>query len=492
MRSTSVAVLALAAIAAAAPVPANVDARAGAAGFSKILGNVANGAGLLSGGINIGNFLGGLLGGDEAAAKRSLAQVEDHLAHELMARDFSELEARAGAAGFSKILGNVANGAGLLSGGINIGNFLGGLFGGDDAAARREIIELGARELDARAGLASIGKVGNNLLNAGSLAFSLGNIGDAISGLFSRDPEVSARALADIEDLVSRDLMAREIPEIEARQGAAGFSKILGNVASGAGLLSSGINIGNFLGGLFGGGDNAARDLDVRAGLASVGKVGNNLLNAGSLAFSLGNIGDAISGLFSRDEEVVRSSFATIEDMVARDLMAREVPELAARQGAAGFSKILGNVASGAGLLSSGINIGNFLGGLFGGGDNAARDLAVVNAHLDARAGLASVGKVGNNLLNAGSLAFSLGNIGDAISGLFSREPEAAEIDARAGLASIGKVGNNLLNAGSLAFSLGNIGDAISGLFSRELDGSVIARELLEQELYRRTVADLD
>ncbi|KAH8831989.1 hypothetical protein DL96DRAFT_1589612 [Flagelloscypha sp. PMI_526] len=259
---------------------------------------------------------------------------------------------------------------------------------------------------------------------------------------------------------------------VESR-AAGGFSKGLGNVANGAGLLSSGINIGNFLGGLFGGDDAARRELEARAGLASVGKVGNNLLNAGSLAFSLGNIGDAISGLFSREDLEMFARDLEVESRSLSDIITDFLEKnfgdkIARRAATGGFSKTLGNVASGAGLLSSGINIGNFLGGLFGGEDAARRELSsMVARELDARAGLASVGKVGNNLLNAGSLAFSLGNIGDAISGLFSREE--IETYARAGLASVGKVGNNLLNAGSLAFSLGNIGDAISGSFSREI-----------------------
>ncbi|KAH8831982.1 hypothetical protein DL96DRAFT_1589580 [Flagelloscypha sp. PMI_526] len=222
-------------------------------------------------------------------------------------------------------------------------------------------MEVGARELDERAGLASLGKVGNNLLNLGSLGFSLGNIGDAVSGLFSRE---------------EAELFAREV--------------------------------------------------DARAGLASLGKVGNNLLNLGSLGFSLGNIGDAVSGLFSRDEDSWPVKFLKFE----------------ARAAAGGLSKILGNAASGAGLLSSGINIGNFLSGLFGGDDAAARR-------------------------------------------------DLSDMEARAGLASLGKVGNNLLNLGSLGFSLGNIGDAVSGLFSREITEEYV-REVIEQEIYRRAVADLD
>ncbi|KAH8831628.1 hypothetical protein DL96DRAFT_1812453 [Flagelloscypha sp. PMI_526] len=114
---------------------------------------------------------------------------------------------------------------------------------------------------------------------------------------------------------------------------------------------------------------------------------------------------------------------------------------------------------------------------------------------LDARQGAAGLAKVGNNLLNLGSLGFSLGNIGDFVSGLFSREEleamVARDLEERQGLAGLAKVGNNLLNLGSLGFSLGNIGDFVGGLLGREVD-EVMMREIIEQEIYRRAVADLD
>ncbi|KAH8831629.1 hypothetical protein DL96DRAFT_1706052 [Flagelloscypha sp. PMI_526] len=281
MRSSSVVVLALAAAAAAAPIKVDVEARQGAAGFSKILGNVASGAGILSSGINIGNFLSGLFGGDEAAAKRALVEIEDLVTRDLVSREVPELEARQGAAGFSKILGNLASGAGILSGGINIGNFLGGLLGGDDAAARREIMEIGARELEARQGAAGFSKILGNVASGAGLLSSGINIGNFLGGLFGGDEAAAKRSLVEMEEHLTRELIAREVPELEARQGAAGFSKILGNLASGAGLLSGGINIGNFLGGLFGG-----------------------------------------------DEAAAKRDLAQIEDHMARELIAREVPEL--------------------------------------------------------------------------------------------------------------------------------------------------------------------
>ncbi|KAH8084325.1 hypothetical protein BXZ70DRAFT_910533 [Cristinia sonorae] len=161
--------------------------------FTKVIGNVANGATVLSG---FSSFVKDIIDGIKG---RELAELE---ARALLARD---LDARANGQ-FTKVLGNVANGASILSGFSSfVTNIIDGIRG-------RELEELQARGLDSRdLELEARGKFIENAGNLFSIVTGLGHFANNVINHFSsRDlealfEEIQARAY---DELVARDAIA--------------------------------------------------------------------------------------------------------------------------------------------------------------------------------------------------------------------------------------------------------------------------------------------
>ena len=204
------------------------------------LGTAANVAGLASAGLGIGNFIGGLFGGQ----KRELSPIELQILDAMISSPEvkRELEERK----FN--LGTAANVAGLASAGLGIGNFIGGLFGGQ----KRELTPMELEILDALMTPAAKRELEERKFNLGTAANIAGlgaaglGIGNFIGGLFQRD--VSPMELEILAALMTPEAKR----ELEERK----FN--LGTAANVAGLASAGLGIGNFLGGLLGG-DQAKR-----------------------------------------------------------------------------------------------------------------------------------------------------------------------------------------------------------------------------------------
>ncbi|KAH8833286.1 hypothetical protein DL96DRAFT_719434 [Flagelloscypha sp. PMI_526] len=347
--------------------------------------------------------------------------------HELLSRELDlDLEARAG---FSSLLGKASNIAGI---GSLAATLLGGLFGGGDdaAAARRELADLVSREIDldmeARAGFSSALGKASNIAGIGSLAATL------LGSLFGGD---DAARREEFTDLVVRHMEAREIPvDVEAR---AGFSSLLGKASNIAGIGSLAATL---LGGLFGGDDAARReftdlmtrelaareidvDLDARAGFSSLLGKASNIAGLGSLAATL------LGGLFGGGDDAAADPAAAPARRELEALIARELNlDMEAR---AGFSSLLGKASNIAGIGSLAATL---LGGLFGGGDDAAaaparRELEALiarelNLDMEARAGFSSLLGKASNIAGIGSLAATL------LGGLFGGGDDAAAAPA--------------------------------------------------------------